>query len=134
MHGNHCIFRLVKIRAGPQWPPHDPREAEDASLDPAIRTIVARRELDAPEPPHDSLAALVISSTAHETDIAPERAKYLGTAMHRIAVELRRRAAQLKSCRRGLHLMTPENTSHGKHGDQCRACRNAAYRKQRSAA
>lgn len=102
----------MKIRAGIS---EVAREA--ASVTSGIVALDIHRQLDGPEPPHDPLAPVISSSAGNETDIAPAVARANGKAQHRRSVEIRREATH-RHCRKGLHLMTPENTIKG----ACRAC------------
>lgn len=109
----------------------DPVAAEDASIDPAIRTLEFFHGFgdsdarDAPAPPPCLAATDFTTGHAHTTTISPERARTLTRMMRARTIALRLHA--LRQCRKG-HPMTPENIYHGKHGNQCRTCRNAAQR------
>jgi hypothetical protein len=109
----------------------EPNEAarEAASVASGIVAIEIHRELDGPEPPHDPLAPHISSGHVHETDIAPALARTLVPVERRRRFELQTREP-FRICRRGLHLLTPENTKKG----ACRACQNERERARRQVA
>lgn len=95
----------------------------------AQHTRIAYIELGAPKPPQDSLAQLYKSGDAHETDIAPAKARYLGEMMRETARQL----SLPRLCRNGLHPLTPENLVREKGGMRCKACRATSKARYRAA-
>jgi hypothetical protein len=108
----------------------EPNEAarEAASVASGIDVIRIHDDLDGPEPPHDALATVVGTSCGNEPDIAPALARglYHTQQIHRLSIQ----SAPTRHCRRGLHLLTPENLKKG----ACRACQNERERARRHAA
>jgi hypothetical protein len=103
---------------------------EAASVASGIVAIDIHLELDGPEPPHDALAPVIESSRAHETDISPELARSQGRQMQVRSFEIRQSATH-RHCRKGIHLLTPDNRL---ISGACRACDRERRRVRRNAA